>query len=88
MAAVGTLYDELGVPPGASEADLRRAYRRQARLRHPDVHPTHEGDAEEAMRRLNSAWSVLGDPAARRRYDETLSGRGRTASDPPFAPFA
>jgi hypothetical protein len=73
VTVVGTLYDELGVSPGASQADLRLAYRQQARRRHPDVHPDHEADAEESMRRLNSAWSVLGDPEARRRYDERLA---------------
>lgn len=67
---MATLYDELGVGPSASADDLRQAYRRRARVLHPDVHPGPGG--EEAMRRLNQAWAVLGDPEARRRYDASL----------------
>ena len=67
---VTTLYDVLGVSPDASTDQLRRAYRQAARLLHPDLNPA-EGSAE-AMGRLNDAWSVLGDPDRRRRYDAGL----------------
>ena len=67
-----TLYDELGVAPDATADELRQAYRREARRRHPDMHPGREAEAAEAMRRLNSAWRVLADPAARRDYDAAL----------------
>ena len=69
---MASLYDELGVPPDATLDELRQAYRREARRRHPDMHPGHEADAEESMRQLNSAWAVLADPESRRRYDESL----------------
>jgi hypothetical protein len=61
------LYDLLGVSPDASADEIRRAYYQAARQLHPDVNP--DVDAAAAMRRLNDAWAVLGDPAARRRYD-------------------
>ncbi len=64
-----SLYDELGVRPGASEEALRAAYRRQARLLHPDV--AGEAGSGEAMGRLNQAWAVLGDPRRRREYDRS-----------------
>jgi len=67
---VTTLYDDLGVSPGASAEDLRRAYRALARRLHPDVNG--EAGSEERMRRVNHAWTVLGDPGARERYDLTL----------------
>lgn len=64
-------YEELGVPRGATPAELRRAYRARARLLHPDA----EGDAA-AMRRLNEAWRVLRDPDSRLRYDQGLGLAG------------
>jgi curved DNA-binding protein CbpA len=66
-AVAPTLYDVLGTSPDASGDELRRAYYRGARLSHPDLHPG--CDASEPMRRLNAAWTVLGDPDQRRRYD-------------------
>jgi hypothetical protein len=63
---VSTLYDELGVDPGVSVDELRRAYYRRARELHPDVNP---GRTDDAMRRLNQAWTVLSNPTTRRRYD-------------------
>jgi hypothetical protein len=58
-------YTVLGVPDGASDDEMRRAYRDRARRLHPDVNG---GDAD-AMRRLNDAWSILGDPARRAAFD-------------------
>jgi curved DNA-binding protein CbpA len=65
------LYGLLGVSPDAPPDEIRRAYYRAARQLHPDVNP--QADAAAAMRRLNDAWAVLGDPVARRRYDARLS---------------
>jgi hypothetical protein len=73
---VGSLYDVLGVEVDASGTELRHAYHRRARVLHPDRH----ADApeaqrlvtESAMRQLNAAWEVLGDPVRRDRYDAAL----------------
>jgi len=70
---VATLYDELGVRPDVPAQELREAYRREARLRHPDLHPGREAAAEDAMRRLNAAWAILGDPESRHAYDSSLT---------------
>jgi hypothetical protein len=64
---VSDLYERLGVDSSASPEELKRAYRQRARELHPDVN---RDDADgRAMRRLNEAWAVLGDPDTRRHYD-------------------
>lgn len=74
-------YAELGVPSGASEADVKKAYRKLARELHPDANP---GDAtsEARFKAVSEAHGVLGDPAKRKEYDEARAmfaagGRGR-----------
>ncbi|MGH9188618.1 MAG: J domain-containing protein [Acidimicrobiales bacterium] len=68
-----THYEILGVPPSASADEIRGAYRRQARLHHPDAQVERGGAPSQASRHrmaaVNTAWEVLGDPARRRRYD-------------------
>lgn len=71
-----TLYDVLGASGTASQAELRRAFVRQARRYHPDYHAQSDGmtrdEAERRMRELNDAWEVLGDVERRKAYDRTL----------------
>jgi curved DNA-binding protein len=69
MAAVGSrdYYDALGVSRGASEEDIRRAYRRLARQYHPDVNK--EPGAEDRFKEVSEAYEVLRDPAKRSQYD-------------------
>ncbi len=61
-------YDILGVGRGASEADVRKAYRRLAREHHPDVNPN-DKEAEERFKEINEAYQVLSDPESRKKYD-------------------
>lgn len=61
----GDLYEVLGVRPEASGDELKRAYRRQLRTRHPDV-----GGSAEQFRVLQEAWLVLGEPRRRAAYDD------------------
>jgi hypothetical protein len=81
---VPTYYEVLGVARAASDAQIKRAYYRQARLYHPDAHassvPEVREAAERSMQTLNQAWHVLGDPARRRRYDGALD-RPRTKAN-------
>jgi curved DNA-binding protein CbpA len=65
-----SLYRILQVDPGANPLVIQAAYRVLARIFHPDV----EGD-DEQMKRLNAAWSVLGDPGKRAAYDRERAGR-------------
>jgi hypothetical protein len=81
---VVTHYDVLGVPPDAPLEDIKRAYYERARLYHPDAHaastPAVRAEAERTMQALNTSWSVLREPARRRRYDRFL-GRETSAVD-------
>jgi molecular chaperone DnaJ len=62
------LYVILGLPHGATESDIKRAYRRLARRFHPDINP---GDrvAEARFRQILDAYETLIDPDRRSRYD-------------------
>ena len=62
-------YKALGVPEGASQKDLTKAYRKLARQHHPD---TNQGDvkAEEKFKEISAAYDVLGDAEKRKEYDE------------------
>lgn len=62
-----TFYQVIGVVETASATEIRAAYRRAARTRHPDA-----GGSEAAMQELNVAWNALRDPARRSSYDEYL----------------
>lgn len=76
-----THYEVLGVDDGASAARVREAYLVEARRHHPDFHTADDAAsrAEHArrMQAVNEAWAVLGDPAARERYDLQLAAPGR-----------
>jgi hypothetical protein len=74
-------YQVLGVGATASADDIRAAFRRRAREVHPDRQPgsvsgpggiASSSHHEQAMRELNEAWRVLGDPGRRRAYDRSL----------------
>jgi curved DNA-binding protein CbpA len=80
-------YFVLGVPPGASNEELRAAYRTHARALHPDSRdPALPGaEADAALRLLNDAWAVLGDPERRAAYDAALEESGGRADEEPWA---
>jgi len=61
-------YQTLGVPRGASQADIKKAFRKLAREHHPDKKP---GDktAEQRFKQINEAHAVLADPDKRKKYD-------------------
>lgn len=61
-------YEVLGVAKDASDADIKRAYRRLAAKYHPDVN--HEAGAEEKFKEINEANEVLSDPDKRAKYDQ------------------
>lgn len=60
-------YDILGVGKGASDDEIKSAFRKLARQYHPDVNK--ESDAEEKFKEINEAYGVLSDKDKRARYD-------------------
>ena len=62
-------YKVLGVERGASDADIKSAYRKLARKYHPDVNPN-DKKAEGQFKDINEAYQVLGDAEKRRKYDQ------------------
>ena len=65
-------YKILGVPRDASMEDIRKSFRKLARKYHPDV--SKEKDAEERMKEINEAYTVLSDPEKRAAYDRVGQG--------------
>jgi molecular chaperone DnaJ len=76
------LYSLLGLAPGATSADIKRAYRRLARRYHPGINP---GDraAESLYGQISEAYETLVDPERRRAYDSS----GAAASRPTTSTF-
>jgi molecular chaperone DnaJ len=62
-------YEVLGVPQGASEKDIARAYRKLAKQYHPDANAG-DKNAEERFKEISAANDVLGDAEKRKEYDE------------------
>ena len=63
-----SLYETLGVSPGAGEAEIKKAYRKLARQYHPDVNK--DPGAEEKFKEINAAYEVLSDKEKRAKYDQ------------------
>lgn len=83
MASNRDYYEVLGVSRGATEKEIKAAYRKLARRYHPDVNPGNKA-AEERFKEVAEAFAVLGDADKRARYDRG----GREAFGSGFDPFA
>jgi len=76
-------YEILGVPRTASIDDIKTAFRKLARLYHPDV--SKEPDAEGKFKEINEAYGVLSDPQKRARYDQFgRAGLGEMGGTPDY----
>ena len=77
-------YETLGVAEGATQEELKRAYRRLARKHHPDANPD-DPEAEARFKKVSAAYEVLSDPDRRSMYDRFgTDDPKRTRSSDPF----
>jgi molecular chaperone DnaJ len=83
-------YDTLGIKKGASDDDIRKAYRRLARKYHPDLNPG-DKSAEDRFKAVQEAYDILSDTKKRQMYDQFgfysetgMPGGGGTGAGGPF----
>jgi curved DNA-binding protein len=84
MAQNKDYYQILGVPRTASNDEVKKAYRALAMQFHPDRNPGKEKWANEKFKEINEAFSVIGDPEKRQKYDQfgTAGNPGDVFSSP------
>ncbi|KAI3734386.1 hypothetical protein L6452_13854 [Arctium lappa] len=80
ISTSSSLYEVLGIQIGADTVEVKAAYRRLARVLHPDVR-NHDSSADEFMK-VHSAYVTLSDPGKRADYDRSLFGRQKISSSP------
>lgn len=69
MAGKRDFYEILGLSKGASESEIKKAYRKMAIKYHPDKNPG-DAEAEKKFKEAAEAYEVLSDPQKRQRYDQ------------------
>lgn len=69
MADKRDYYEVLGLSKGASDADIKKAYRSMAKKYHPDMNPG-DAAAEAKFKEVNEAYAVLSDPDKKAQYDQ------------------
>lgn len=79
MAEKRDYYEVLGLSKGASDDDIKKAYRKCAKQYHPDLHPG-DKECEEKFKEVNEAYEVLSDKDKKARYDQF----GHAGVDPNF----
>ncbi|WCJ35091.1 Chaperone protein DnaJ [Euphorbia peplus] len=72
IASPGSLYEVLGIQTGASFGEIKSAYRKLARVFHPDVHHKENGAYE--FIKIQEAYETLSDPEKRSEYDRSMFG--------------
>ena len=79
MAEKRDFYEVLGISKGASDDEIKKAYRACVKKYHPDLHPD-DKECEEKMKEVNEAYEILSDPEKKQRYDQF----GHAGVDPTY----
>ena len=79
-------YSILGVEKGASQDDIKKAYKKLAKQYHPDLNK--EASASDKFKEINEAAAVLGDPDKRKQYDQFGTAEGNNFSGFDYRDFA
>lgn len=79
MADKRDYYEVLGLQKGASEDEIKKAYRACVKKYHPDLHPD-DKECEEKMKEVNEAYECLSDPETKEKYDRF----GHAGVDPSY----
>ena len=79
MADKRDYYEVLGINKGASDDEIKKAYRQMAKKYHPDLNPG-DAEAEKNFKEVNEAYSILSDPQKKARYDQY----GHAGVDPSY----
>ena len=79
MAEKRDFYEVLGLSKGASEDEIKKAYRACVKKYHPDLHPD-DKECEEKMKEVNEAYEILSDPDKKSKYDQF----GHAGVDPSY----
>ncbi|KAK4351868.1 hypothetical protein RND71_027386 [Anisodus tanguticus] len=74
IASPTSLYEVLGIQIGANSHEIKSAYRKLARILHPDVVRLQQNSSAEEFIRVQSAYATLSDPEKRANYDRKLFG--------------
>ncbi|KAK3169391.1 hypothetical protein OEA41_008774 [Lepraria neglecta] len=69
MVAETKLYNTLGIKPGSTQDEIKKAYRKQALKHHPDKNPDNP-KASEKFKEVSQAYEILSDPEKRKVYDQ------------------
>ncbi|MDE6092447.1 MAG: molecular chaperone DnaJ, partial [Ruminococcus sp.] len=80
MAEKRDYYEVLGIQKGATDDEIKKAFRKKARENHPDLHPDDPSYVEK-FQEINEANEVLSDPDKRKRYDQF----GHAGVDPSYS---
>ena len=70
-------YEVLGVPRGATESDIKKAYKKAALRHHPDKNPDDRAGAEARFKNVSEAYEALADPQKRAAYDQLARPRSK-----------